>query len=161
MDINSTLVGQLISFVIFLSIVSKYVWPIYIDILVARRRAIEKGLANAEAAELRLEEVKAESEAILAEARSLKNDLISKAEANINIKLAEAKKSILKMHKVEEQRMHDDRKSMEKKLYTSVHNKTVDLVISLTTKLLQKTDLKQESEQMVADLLKDKVGNND
>lgn len=48
MDINATLIGQMITFIIFVAFSMKFVWPPLIKILDERRKKIAEGLAAAE-----------------------------------------------------------------------------------------------------------------
>lgn len=51
MDLNATLIGQMITFAIFVFFTMKYVWPPIADILKQRQDQIAKGLAAAEKSE--------------------------------------------------------------------------------------------------------------
>ncbi len=48
MDINATLIGQMITFIIFVAFTMKFVWPPLMKILEDRRSKIAEGLAAAE-----------------------------------------------------------------------------------------------------------------
>ena len=48
MDINATLLGQMITFIIFVAFTMKFVWPPLMKILDERRKRIAEGLAAAE-----------------------------------------------------------------------------------------------------------------
>jgi F-type H+-transporting ATPase subunit b len=54
-NINATMFGQMISFVFFVWVCMKYVWPVLMENLRARQRIIAQGLENAVAAEKQLE----------------------------------------------------------------------------------------------------------
>ena len=55
MDINATLLGQTISFVIFVWFTMKFVWPPLIQAIEERQKKIADGLAAAERGEHDLE----------------------------------------------------------------------------------------------------------
>ena len=55
MNMNMTLVGQMITFLVFVFITMKYIWPHFINILEERREKIASGLAAAEQAKKDLE----------------------------------------------------------------------------------------------------------
>ncbi len=62
MNINLTLIGQLIAFGLFVWFCMKFVWPPIINALEARQEKIAKGLAAAEEAKFSLEQAQAQSD---------------------------------------------------------------------------------------------------
>ena len=95
MNINATLLGQTLAFVIFVAICWKYVWPPIIAIMEEREKRIADGLEAAKKADDSLEEAqlafdqemnkaKAEAAEILEKANSrasqIVNDATEKAE---------------------------------------------------------------------------------
>ena len=109
MNINATLLGQTVAFVIFIAICWKYVWPPIIAIMEEREKRIVDGLEAAKKADDSLEEAqlafdqemnkaKAESAEILekanARASQIVNDATSKAETEAEKILTSASKTI-------------------------------------------------------------------
>jgi len=109
MNINATLLGQTVAFVIFIAICWKYVWPPIIAIMEGREKRISDGLEAAKKAEDSLEEAnlafdqemnkaKAEAAEILekanARASQIVNDATSKAETEAEKILTSASKTI-------------------------------------------------------------------
>ena len=109
MNINATLLGQTVAFVIFIAICWKYVWPPIIAIMEEREKRIADGLEAAKKADDSLEEAqlafdqemnkaKAESAEILekanARASQIVNDATSKAEIEAEKILTSASKTI-------------------------------------------------------------------
>jgi F-type H+-transporting ATPase subunit b len=109
MNINATLLGQTVAFVIFVAICWKYVWPPILAIMEEREKRIADGLEAAKKADDSLEEAqlafdqemnKAKTEAaeILDKANSrasqIVNDATEKAEAEAEKILASASKTI-------------------------------------------------------------------
>ena len=80
MNINLTLIGQAISFAIFVWFCMKYVWPPITSALEQRKKTIADGLSAAELGQKSLEEAKVDVEAKLAEAKSEAKNIISMAE---------------------------------------------------------------------------------
>ncbi len=81
MNMNMTLVGQLITFGLFVWFCMKYVWPPIIGALEARREKIAQGLAAAEEAEVSLAQAQAQSDDLTKEARQKSMGIIAEAEA--------------------------------------------------------------------------------
>ena len=86
MNINATLIGELIAFLVFVLFCMKYVWPPIIGAIEARQQKIADGLAASDRAEqdLRLEQEKAKQQLIDAKAQaSAVIDQAKKREAQI------------------------------------------------------------------------------
>ena len=109
MNINATLLGQTLAFVIFVAICWKYVWPPIIAIMEEREKRIADGLEAAKKADESLEEAqlafdqeinkaKAEAAEILEKANSrasqIVNDATEKAEVEAEKILSSASKTI-------------------------------------------------------------------
>jgi F-type H+-transporting ATPase subunit b len=109
MNINATLLGQTLAFVIFVAICWKYVWPPIIGIMEEREKRIADGLEAAKKADDSLEEAqlafdqeinkaKAEAAEILEKANSrasqIVNDATEKAEVEAEKILSSASKTI-------------------------------------------------------------------
>ena len=80
MNINLTLIGQAISFGIFVWFCVRYVWPPLVDALEERASTIADGLAAGEKGQKRLENAEKEVEKLLSEARDNAKDFIVSAQ---------------------------------------------------------------------------------
>ncbi|MCA2017253.1 F0F1 ATP synthase subunit B [Vibrio tritonius] len=77
MNINATMLGQVISFVIFAWLCMKYVWPPLVKLLDERRAEIAKGLEHADDAAKELELAKANGATLVAEARDKAKSIVA------------------------------------------------------------------------------------
>ncbi len=91
MNMNFTLVGQLITFILFVWFCMKYVWPPIIGTLETRREKIAKGLAAAEEAQVSLEQAQAQSDDLTKDARQKSMEIIAEAEARAKAMIEAAK----------------------------------------------------------------------
>lgn len=91
MNINATMFGQMISFVFFVWVCMKYVWPVLMENLRARQRIIAQGLENAAAAEKQLESANDAADVALEEAKKQSAELIGQARSRANQIVEEAK----------------------------------------------------------------------
>ncbi len=91
MNPNFTLVGQLITFILFVWFCMKYVWPPIIATLEARREKIAKGLAAAEEAQVSLQQAQAQSDDLTKDARQKSMEIIAEAEARAKAMIESAK----------------------------------------------------------------------
>ncbi|EQB8915163.1 F0F1 ATP synthase subunit B [Vibrio fluvialis] len=90
MNINATMLGQAISFVIFAWLCMKYVWPPLVKLLDERRAEIAEGLAQKEKAVKELELAKANGATVIAEAREKAQAIIAQGQQRQDQLVAEA-----------------------------------------------------------------------
>lgn len=79
MDLNATLIGQLIAFALFVAFCMKYVWPPLIKAIETRQANIADALANAEKAKQEQADSKVLAEQELAKAREEAQHIIDLA----------------------------------------------------------------------------------
>lgn len=80
MNINLTLIGQAISFAIFVLFCMKYVWPPLTSALEQRKKKISDGLSAAELGEQALEKAKVDVDLKLSDAKTEAKNIIAMAE---------------------------------------------------------------------------------
>lgn len=80
MNINLTLIGQLISFVIFVWFTMKFVWTPIMGALDVRRKEIADGLAAAERGQHEQELAEARAKDVLHDAKSQAAEIVSQAQ---------------------------------------------------------------------------------
>ncbi len=80
MGINLTLVGQMLTFLVFIWFTKKFVWPPVMKAMEERRAKIADGLAAAERGQKALEEADAQVAERLREARQQASQIIEQAE---------------------------------------------------------------------------------
>lgn len=96
MNINATLIGQAISFAIFVWFCMKYVWPPLTAAMQERQKQLSDGLLNAEKAQAELDRVKAQMAAELNQAKQQAAGLIDQANKRANQIVEDAKGAALK-----------------------------------------------------------------
>ncbi len=79
MDLNATLLGQMLAFGLFAVFCMKFVWPPLLDMIEERQKEITDGLAAADKGNRALEEAAAEKQTILDEARGQAREIIDQA----------------------------------------------------------------------------------
>jgi len=83
MNINLTLFGQTIAFIVFVWFCMKYVWPPIMNALNERKQKIADGLAAAErGAHEQLHEAKQQAQEIIAQAQKRANEIVDEAKEN-------------------------------------------------------------------------------
>lgn len=91
MNLNMTLIGQLISFAVFVWLCMKFVWPPIIDALDERTKKIADGLAAAAQGEKAQEEAQAKVAQLVSEARDQAREIVTNAEKRGNEVIGESK----------------------------------------------------------------------
>lgn len=101
MNINATLIGELIAFVVFVLFCMKYVWPPLMSAIEERQQKIEDGLAASDRAEKDLQLAQEKATAQLKDAKSQAADIIEQAKKRASAIVDE-----------ETQRGHDEREKI-------------------------------------------------
>ena len=91
MNINLTLLVQMVVFALLVFITMRYIWPHILNAMEERSRKIAQGLAAAEEGEKELSEARDKAEAIVREARERANQIIDHAQHRANELLEQAK----------------------------------------------------------------------
>lgn len=94
MNLNATILGQAIAFVLFVFFCMKYVWPPLMAVIEKRQKEIADGLAFAERAKKdlniaqaeaskHLKQAKVEAQAIIEQANKQKNQIVNETKAEV------------------------------------------------------------------------------
>ena len=84
MNINLTLLGQMITFALLVWVTMKYVWPPIISAMQERQKKIADGLAAAERGKHEQELAEERAKKVLQEAKQQANEIISQAQKRAN-----------------------------------------------------------------------------
>jgi len=90
-NINLTLVVQMIVFATLILITMKWIWPPILTAMDERQRKIAQGLAAAEEGEKELSEARGRADGIIREARERANQIIDQAQHRANDLVEQAK----------------------------------------------------------------------
>ena len=93
MNFNATLIGQMITFAVFVWFCMKYIWPPLMSALEERKARISEGLAAAARGEKDLEEAREKVSESLAEAKDQAQQIINQAQKRANEIVDQAKES--------------------------------------------------------------------
>ena len=81
MDINLTLIGQVIAMIVFVWFCMKFVWPFIMDTIETRQTEIANGLAAAEQGQSSLANARVEADKIIAQARDQARGIVDMDDA--------------------------------------------------------------------------------
>ena len=79
MNINATIIGQMIAFSIFIAFCMKYVWPPIMQALEERKKKIADGLAAAERGRHEQELAEKRAQQVIHEAKEQANEIVAQA----------------------------------------------------------------------------------
>jgi F-type H+-transporting ATPase subunit b len=91
MNLNATIIGQMIAFALFVAFCMKYVWPPIMAALEERNKKIADGLAAAERGRHEQELAEKRAQQVIHEAKDQANEVISQAQRRGNEIVDEAK----------------------------------------------------------------------
>ena len=91
MNINMTFFGQMITFAILIWFTMKFIWPPLNKAIEERQQKIAQGLANAEGAEVLVQQARAQADEIVREARVKANEVVEQAHSRANQIVDQAK----------------------------------------------------------------------
>ncbi len=136
MEINITLLGQLITFSVFVWFTMKFVWPPILKVMKEREQRIADGLAAAERGQQALELARLKADEYLQEAKQQAAEIIEQANKRANQLSEDSKQQI----RTENERLlaiaradiQQEWQAAQQKLRTEVAN----LVITATEKIL-------------------------
>ena len=130
MNINATLLGQTLAFVIFVAICWKWVWPPILAIMEEREKRISDGLEAAKKAKDSLTQAQQEYDAEISKAKAEAATILEKANKRASTIVGEAK----------------NKAELEAEKIISTANKNLEAEINKT-----KAQLKQDLGQIVVD----------
>jgi F-type H+-transporting ATPase subunit b len=90
-NINLTLIVQMLVFILLIWFTMKWVWPMILGPMEERDRKIAQGIADGEKGERELQEARGRADAIVREARERANQIIDNAQHRANELVEEAK----------------------------------------------------------------------
>ena len=149
MNINLTLVGQMITFAILVWVTMHFVWPPILDAMKERRERIAQGEAAAEAAHASLRDAETEAHTLLSKANTQKEGILTDAKASAKELLAQAKTDA----KVAAERLAEQAKAKRDQqaqaLSDGVRAQWSSLVVQAAEALLRDQVDEKKSEQLV------------
>lgn len=138
MNINATMLGQVISFIIFTWLCMKYVWPPLVKLLDERRADIAKGLEHTDQAAKELALAKANGQEVISEAREKAQALMAQGKQRQDAMIEEA----VELARKEKARIIEEgRAEVENerhRLRQELQAEMADLVIESASKLISR-----------------------
>lgn len=153
MNINATLLGQMLTFSIFVWVTVRYVWPPLEQALQEREDKIASGLKAAERGELALEEANRQAKTMLADAKAQAHEVLKEAQHTASQMVATAKDEAA----AEKQRIiasaKTDLEASERQARQALMREVVDLVIRGSERLIADQLDANQSAKLVTEAL--------
>ena len=155
MNINATLIGQIITFAIFIWFTMRYVWPPIKKAMRDREKNISDGLQAAEQGHRDLELAQRKSKKIIADAKLEASHVLERANERASQSIEEAKENA----RIEGQRLLDNAKIEVDQQFNQardqLRNEVVNLALSGAEKVLEKEINKSTHEKLLQELAGD------
>ncbi|MBK2028891.1 F0F1 ATP synthase subunit B [Francisella noatunensis] len=153
MDINITLIGQMITFAIFVGFTMKFVWPPLRKALDERREKIAEGLASADRASRELEVAKRQSAEILREAKAKATEIVENAYVRAHKVDEQAKEeAIAAADKIKSMAMADIEQE-KVKAKEELKHEVVSLAMAAASKIISANVDEQSSKKILKDFV--------
>jgi F-type H+-transporting ATPase subunit b len=139
LDVNGTLIAEVIAFILMVLILAKWVYPPIMRIATEREGKIEAGLRAAQEAEERLSTVQAQVAKTLEEARAQGRDILNRSHGEA---IAEAKEVLVKARADAEGLIEQARTEIageRDRAIQDLRNEVAGLVVAATQNLLGET----------------------
>jgi F-type H+-transporting ATPase subunit b len=155
MNINATLIGQIITFAIFIWFTMRYVWPPIKKAMRDREKNIADGLQAAEQGHRDLELAQRKSKQIISDAKLEASHVLERANERASQTVEEAKEGA----RVEGQRLLDNAKTEIEQQFNQardqLQNEVVNIALSGAEKILEKEVDKASHEKLLQELASD------
>ena len=153
MDINATLIGEVITFIFFVWFTMKFVWPPLMKVMDERRKQIADGLAAAKQGQDELELAAHKSSDIIAAAKAQASTIVEQANQRANHLIEESKNTA----RVEGDRLLKLAKSdIEQEIVTArqeLLTQVADMAVAGAEKLLKREISLRGDDHLIAEVL--------
>tara|TARA_B100001989_G_C24545621_1_gene470541 strand:+ start:1543 stop:2016 length:474 start_codon:yes stop_codon:yes gene_type:complete len=136
MDINATLLIEMVIFLTFFMITKHYIWPPIVEALDARREIINTGLKKADEARHHLEKANADAEQIIHEAAVKAKKIIHDAQKEAAEMITSAQKSCHERLNKLDKELDVKRKQAEKNAQKHIESQMLALATEVCKKAL-------------------------
>lgn len=153
MSINSTLIGQAITFAIFVWFTMKFVWPMILSAMDEREQKIADGLAAAERGHHELHRAHEQAKEELNKAKLQAADIIEKATKRADIIVSEAETSAKEKYNKIIDSAQVEIKNKEIKLKEELKSQVVDIAVLGAERILRKNIDSKAQNDLISDLV--------
>ncbi|QCI17430.1 F0F1 ATP synthase subunit B [Buchnera aphidicola (Acyrthosiphon lactucae)] len=153
MNLNATIVGQAISFFLFVWFCMKYVWPPIILAIETRQKEIKESLINSKKAQDELYILEKKIKKNIIEAKQKASNILNEANKQKELILEEARKNALEESK---KILLNTQSEIEISIIharKNLHKEVVDLSIAIAEKIIKKNISKEDNQNLLDQLV--------
>lgn len=155
MNINVTLIVQMLVFLVFVWFTMRFVWPPLSKALEERQDKIADGLAAAERGRKELELAQRRAKDELRQAKDKALDVIEKAHKRAADLIEEAKLEAKQQSSLQAKLMHDQLQQEVNQARAMLRKQVASLAVAGAEKILRQAIDKQTSEQLIETLIEE------
>lgn len=155
LEVNATLVAELLAFLAMLWLLSRYVYPVITRAADARQKAIQAQLEGAERANETAEQKLKEIEDRLADARRQAQEMIDAASRSADQVRAELRRQGEEEAKRQLDRAQKDIEAEKQKAIDAVRGEVADLVATATERVLGETLDRERHRRLIDSAIKE------
>ncbi|QCI25246.1 F0F1 ATP synthase subunit B [Buchnera aphidicola (Sitobion avenae)] len=153
MNLNATILGQAISFVLFVWFCMKYIWPPIISAIETRQKEIKQSLINSRKAQDELCILQKKIDQNIIEAKEKASNILNEANKQKVLILEEAKKNALEESKKILANTQSEIEIAIIHARKNLHKEVVDLSILMAEKIIKKNVSKDENQNLLDELV--------
>jgi len=152
-NLNATILGQAISFVLFVWFCMKYIWPPIISAIETRQKEIKQSLINSRKAQDELYILQKKIDQNIIEAKEKASNILNEANKQKVLILEEAKKNALEESKKILANTQSEIEIAVIHARKNLHKEVVDLSILMAEKIIKKNVSKDENQNLLDELV--------
>jgi F-type H+-transporting ATPase subunit b len=158
LDVNGTLIAELIAFVLMVLLLAKFVYPRIIAVATEREKKIEAGIRAAGESERRLAEVQQQVQKILDEARSQARDILARAHQDAVLEAREVAKRARAEADALIERARSEIGAERDRAIQELRAEVANLVVDAASKLIGQTLDRNAHQKLIDDSLNNVSG---
>ncbi len=155
MSINGTLLGQMITFLLFSIFTMRYVWPNINEALTKRQKDIADGLAASERGKAELEQAKHLIQQQLNEAKVEASGIVDAAKKQADDIIAAAKEKALDEQQRIAKKAAEEIEQLRKEMQNALRKEVVGIALQGAEKVLARSVNAKDHESMLQDLARE------
>lgn len=133
-----TLIGQAGTFLVFIWVTMKFVWPPLVQAMEERREKIAEGLAQSDEAEKALEKAQAEADGIIQEARKKAGEILDQANQRGNQMIDQAREEAVAEHNRRVEAAENEIRQATNQAREALRARVAELAIVGATRVIEK-----------------------
>lgn len=151
MNINATLLVEVVIFITFVMITMRYIWPPLTKIIEERKTLIEQGIKNSEEAKETLEDAKLNAEHIIHVAKERAYQIISEARKEASDIVLHGKEQIAIARRKSEIELEAETTHKINLARKKLHKEVTKITFSLCEKVLMESKLNDKLQSNILD----------